>query len=873
MLSRMTTGKKVLAAMLAASAVLLLVGTFSWFGSRRLFGLLGSALHESVPELMDLAAVDEGQMAIYAAEWTLANPRAGSSRHRAAAYVISEKLEVVNAASRRLLARTHGDEIDAALRRWSEAFEPWSRGVQEVAAVVATRDHLAEAGKADDDPEVSALDAKALVRLQTGRSAHDDAEEAIEAAKQLIVDAVKARSEAELATGARATGTMAIFVALSVAALIAFAFVLSRAIGRSVRRLVSEAEELREAIASGRLGARGDTAGLGPEFRPVVEGMNDAMDCFLSPIREVAGCLERIGRGDVPAPITSQFNGDFDRIRDSLNRCISAVNALVEDAGMLAQAGVEGRLTTRADPSRHQGDFRKVIEGVNGTLDAVTGPLQAAARHLDGISRGEIPARITDEYRGDFDQVKASLNRCIDAVSAVVADVDRLAAAGVAGQLTTRADVARHQGDFRKIVEGLNRTLDAVVGPLGVAADCVAQIARGAIPAPIAAQYQGDFEALKHNLNGCIAAVNRLAEDARRLAQDAVAGQLDARADLARHQGDFRTIIEGVNQTLDAVVAPIDEATQVLERLAERDLRARMTGTYEGDHARIQRALNATTTALNEALSQVSITVEQVSSAATQIAASSQAVASGASEQAATLAETAGAIETVARTTRQAADAVRQADALAQAARAAATEGTAVVGRMQGAMEKIRQSAEGTSQIIRDVSDIAFQTNLLALNAAVEAARAGEAGRGFAVVAEEVRSLALRAKEAAMKTEALIQDSVRQAAEGQATSQLVAGKLGEIAGGIDEVSAIASRIAVAARQQLGGIEAVHGAVGEMDRVTQQNAASAEESSSAASELSAQAEELASMVGAFRLEAEARRARRAEPAAIVPPPSA
>ncbi len=872
MLTRMTTGKKVLVAMLGGCAILLLVGSFSWFGSRRLFGLLGGALQEDMPFLMDLAAVDEGQMTIHAMEWTLVNPEAGAYRHAAASQAVVEKLRDVAGAAARLRARSRGATIDASLQAWAEAYDAWTPGVQQVSELVTERDRLLAAGTPPDDPEVAALASRALVTLQSGLETFETAEAAVEHAKGVHLAALRAKGDRELAVGARGTATMAVVVLVSVTGLVAFALLLSRAIGRTVRRLVTEAEKLREAVASGRLDVRGETAGLGPEFQPVVQGMNDTMDFFLAPIRETASCLERIGRGDVPAPVTTSYNGDFDRIRDSVNRCIAAVNALVEDAGTLARAGVEGRLATRADASRHRGDFRRVIEGVNGTLDAVTGPLRAAARHLDEISRGAIPARIEEDWRGDFDEVKASLNRCVDAVSAVVADVDRLAAAGVAGQLSTRADVARHQGDFRRIVEGLNRTLDAVIGPLGVAAECVAQISRGAIPAPIAIEYQGDFDALKRNLNGCIAAVNRLVEDARRLAQDAVAGQLDARADLVRHQGDFRTIIEGVNQTLDAVVAPIDEATAVLERLADRDLRARMTGRYEGDHARIQRALNATAEALHQALGQVSMAVGQVSSAATQIASSSQAVASGASEQAATLEETAGAIETVAGTTRESAAHARQADVLAQAARAAANDGTQVVTRMQGAMEKIRQSAESTSQIIRDINDIAFQTNLLALNAAVEAARAGEAGRGFAVVAEEVRSLALRAKEAANKTEALIQDSVRQAAEGQATSQLVAGRLGAIAEGIDKVSAIATEIAAAAQQQLGGIEAVRGAVGEMDKVIQQNAASAEESSSAASELSGQAEELAAMVGAFKLDAEERTARRA-PRALAPHPPA
>ncbi len=647
----------------------------------------------------------------------------------------------------------------------------------------------------------------------------------------------------------------------------------ARTIGQIVRRLVGEARKLREAVAAGRLGVRGDVEGLAPEFQPIVEGINETLDAFARPIRETAECIDRIGRGDLPPAMEQEYRGDFDLIRKSLNRCIGAVQALVTDASMLAQAGVEGRLATRADASRHQGDFRKVVEGVNATLDAVVGPLGVAARCVDELSRGAIPPHIEGEYRGDFSAVQQNLNRCIDAVNALLADANLLAEAGVQGRLKTRADASRHQGDFRKVVEGVNRTLDAVIGPLGEAARNVAEISRGSIPAPITAEYRGDFDELKRSLNGCIAAVNRLVEDAGVLAQGAVAGNLGVRADAARHQGDFRKVVEGVNQTLDAVVAPMDEAATVLEKLAERDLRARMSGSYRGDHARVQRAVNATAEALHDSIAQVSSAVEQVSSAAAQIASSSQAVASGASEQAAALEETGSSTEAVADTTRRTADDAQQATVLAQAARDAAAAGNGVVAQMQGAMGRIRQGAERTSQILKDINEIAFQTNLLALNAAVEAARAGEAGRGFAVVAEEVRSLALRAKEAAARTEALVRESVQQAGEGETTSRLVAGKLEEIAASTGKVSSLVAEIAQASREQLSGIEQVNKAVGEMDKVTQQNAASAEESSSAAAELNGQAEELAAMVKSFHLSTQDApgRAAKAAPRAAAPAP--
>jgi methyl-accepting chemotaxis protein len=868
MVSTLTTGKKVFAAMCAACLVVLLVGGVSWLAAREITVSLGEANDVHIPALADLGIADEGQATLYGMQWVLVNRRTSAEQHQHAFDTVREKIASVDAAVERLRAFRQDPETDRALAAWSDAHRAWRTSLDEVRRLVEERDRLVSAGKSRDDPEVAAADAKAFVVIQAAEPVFARAAASLDEARRSVVSSVKDEGATQVRTATARMALVAGLALLAVLLLLALGLVVARLIGRTVARLTSEARTMCEAVEAGRLNVRGDPRGLAPEFQPVVEGMNAVMDAFLRPIRETAVCVDRIGNGDIPDLITTAYRGDFDEIRASLNRCIGAVNALVADARTLAQAGVEGRLATRADASRHQGEFRAVIEGVNATLDAVTGPLQAAARHVDAISRGAIPLPITEEYRGDFAAVKESLNRCIGAVRALVDDAELLARAGVEGQLRTRADPARHQGDFRRIIEGVNHTLDAVVGPLEVAAGHVARLARGEIPEPIAAEYRGDFEALKRNVNGCVEAVNRLTEDAQGLAQGAVAGQLDRRADASRHQGDFRAIVEGINGTLDALTAPIDEATGVLEQLAARDLRARMAGRYQGDHARLQRALDGTARALEEALTQVAGAAEQVSSASGQIASSSQAVASGASQQAASLAETTAAIDAVAGTTRLAADHAREADGLALAARAAADEGTAVVGQMQGAMEKARQSAERTSQIIRDVSDIAFQTNLLALNAAVEAARAGEAGRGFAVVAEEVRSLALRAKDAAQKTEALIRESVRQASEGQATSQKVAGKLGEIAAGIGKVSAIASEIAAAAKEQLSGIESVATAVGEMDKVTQQNAASAEESSSAASELSGQAEELAAMVKTFQLARAAER-RRALPDRAAP----
>lgn len=340
----------------------------------------------------------------------------------------------------------------------------------------------------------------------------------------------------------------------------------------------------------------------------------------------------------------------------------------------------------------------------------------------------------------------------------LVTESARLRAAVAAGDLDARGDPAMVVPELKPVVEGMNETIDAFVTPFRAAASYVGRISSGDIPPPITDPYRGDFNVLKERLNDAIAAVNALVSDVRLLADAAVEGRLSVRADAGRHRGEFRNIVTGINATLDAVVAPLDEASRTLDALAQRDLRARVKGEYRGEHARIKQSVNATA----EAMAQVATAADQVSSAADQISSSSQAVAQGASEQASSLEETYSSLESMTSMTKQAADNAQQASALATIAGAAAADGAAATEQMGGAMTKIRATAEGTSQIIKDISEIAFQTNLLALNAAVEAARAGAAGRGFAVVAEEVRSLALRCKDAANKTETLIRESVRQ---------------------------------------------------------------------------------------------------------------
>ena len=367
----------------------------------------------------------------------------------------------------------------------------------------------------------------------------------------------------------------------------------------AVNLLVSDAGMLAKAAVEGKLETRADATKHQGDFRKIVEGVNDTLDAVINPLNVAADYVERISQGDIPVKITDSYNGDFNVIKNNLNTCIDAVNLLVSDAGMLAKAAVEGKLDTRADDTKHQGDFREVVKGVNQTLDSVIGPLNVAAEYVDRISKGDIPQKITDSYNGDFNEIKNNLNTCIDAVNLLVSDAGMLAKAAVEGKLDTRADDTKHQGDFREVVKGVNQTLDSVIGPLNVAAEYVDRISKGDIPQKITDSYNGDFNEIKNNLNTCIDAVNLLVSDAGMLAKAAVEGKLETRADATKHQGDFREIVEGVNDTLDAVINPLNVAANYVDRISKGDIPVKITDSYNGDFNVIKSNLNTCIDAVN----------------------------------------------------------------------------------------------------------------------------------------------------------------------------------------------------------------------------------------------------------------------------------
>jgi len=299
--------------------------------------------------------------------------------------------------------------------------------------------------------------------------------------------------------------------------------------------------------------------------------------------------------------------------------------------------------------------------------------------------------------------------------------------------------------------------------------------------------------------------------------------------------------------------------SQALDHLADKDLEYRIDNQFPTAYDPLRINFNRAQEALREAIGTVRVSARGVITSINEIRAASDDLAQRNEQQAANLEETAAAMNQVTGSVAATAAGANSVQLSIAAAHGQASEGGRVVERAVAAMAQIEESSQQISQIITVIDGIAFQTNLLALNAGVEAARAGEAGKGFAVVANEVRALAQRSADAARDIRELISNSSAQVESGVALVGETGTRLREIVGRIGEINALVAEIASSAEQQAQSLQHINGAVLEMDRMTQQNAAMVEQSTAATRALNTEADCMMELVSAFKTRDAARRA--------------
>ncbi|AMW05590.1 CHASE3 domain-containing protein [Gemmatimonas phototrophica] len=379
-------------------------------------------------------------------------------------------------------------------------------------------------------------------------------------------------------------------------------------------------------------------------------------------------------------------------------------------------------------------------------------------------------------------------------------------------------------------------------------ATSAAAIAAGDVSTAVKPRSENDV--LGHAFVNLRKTLEALVQEVTGLVAAAKVGQLATRGSTKAFSGTYRDLVQGVNETLDAVVKPINETLAVLERAAQRDLTRRVNSTFVGDHARLADATNLAIGNLSSALHEVEVAAEQIAGASSQVEVGSQSLAEVVSAQAASVEEISSAVQEQSTVTTRTAGLAQEASELTAQARSRVRLGAESMRELDEAMTRMTESAKKTAQIVKRIDEIAFQTNLLALNAAVEAARAGDAGRGFAVVADEVRQLSIRAAEAAKETSTLIDQTVESTTASAAISQRVGDHLTAVQHEVDRVATVATEIAADCTFQRDQTGEIRNALQQVGQRTQESAASAEESASASEELSAQASTMKGLVQSF-----------------------
>ncbi len=301
---------------------------------------------------------------------------------------------------------------------------------------------------------------------------------------------------------------------------------------------------------------------------------------------------------------------------------------------------------------------------------------------------------------------------------------------------------------------------------------------------------------------------------------------------------------------LDAVVEDLNIKASIADAISEGDLMQNVKSASQQDV--LGNALTKMVGNLNSIVSNILFSVSQVNTSAGQVSDSSQSLSQGATEQASSLEEITSSMVEINNQAKTNAENATQANNLAVSTQSASKNGVEKMKTLMSAMSGISESSKEIGKIIKTIDDIAFQTNLLALNAAVEAARAGKHGKGFAVVAQEVRTLASRSAKAARETSDLIEGSVKRVSEGSNIAEETSKALAEISESITKVVDLVSEIATASNEQAQGVSQVNQGLSQIDGVTQQNAANAEQASSAAAILSSQAAEVRELLSQFKL---------------------
>ena len=794
------------------------------------------------------------------------------------------------------------------------SWNKWKINHQKVYNLSLEKDRLLASGHSADDDVIKDIDNRAFQASIVSRAS------SLELVKRLnnLIDLNEKIISAEIVksnASARLSIILLItFILVGVIVAIVLGLIIANNIQSIIKTLVDQAQMLSKAAVDGKLAKRGNPEVINEEFREIIIGVNETLDALIGPLNVSAEYVDRISKGDIPSKITDQYNGDFNEIKTNLNQCIDAINLLVTDSKMLSKAAVDGKLATRAEASRHQGDFREIINGVNSTLDAVIGPLNVSAEYIDRISKGEVPPKIVDNYNGDFNEIKTNLNKCIDGLQGLI-ESNTILKRVIVNDYTTKV-VGQYQGLFAEVAESTN----AVIDRLKHVQHTFSNIADGNfsdLENYKASGRRSENDQIIPTIIRTIEAIQSVGNDLDSYIVYCGKGEFHSvHIDENKYLGAFKAIAQGINKSAQVIQEPLNETTKVMASLAVGDLSHRVTGSYNGVFGELKDSANNiidTNIALVENAKLVAIgdldvdlrtrsdkdelmkALIQMVEATKDITEKTKLIAVGdmtvemiprsdKDEMIIALGEMIKSIAEIVTQVQASSDNIADASQQMSSNSQQMSEGAS---EQASAAEEVSSSMEEMASNIQQNTDNSQQTEKIAAKAAEDIMEGSKNVSMTVIVMKKIAEkvsiigdiafqtniLALNAAvEAARAGEhgkgfAVVAAEVRKLAE---RSHIAAGEINEltkssvevadksgkllesIVPDIQKTAKLVQEITAASIEQNSGANQINNAINQLNKVTQQNAASAEEMATSSEELSSQADSLRDLIGFFKV---------------------
>jgi len=577
-----------------------------------------------------------------------------------------------------------------------------------------------------------------------------------------------------------------------------------------------------EVGTEGKLGGQADVPGVAGTWKQLTDNVNNMADNLTKQVRNIAQVGTAIANGDLSQKITVEASGEILELKNTLNEMVDSLNTFASEVTRVArEVGTEGKLGAQGDVPGVSGTWKDLTDNVNTLANNLTNQVRNIAQVATAISAGDLTQQITVEASGEILELKNTLNKMVDDLNRLAAEVSRVAqVAGTEGKLSERARVEGVGGSWKGIVDTLNSLLDSIANP-------VQEVIRLAV-----ALSEGDIS-------------QRVAIETK---------------------GDIKTLADALNKSFDDLGTAIRLAMDSSGRVATAS--NQLAGTSRQVNTALGEAAKTTQQIANGAKDQT----KELESSTKIVADLSKSIELGAANA-----------RSAAEVTQQAGNLAKKGTGSGKQAVAGLKRIDDIVKGNTNTVKQLDDRVKEIAVLVGTAKDIADQTNLLALNAAIEAAHAGEAGRGFAVVADEIRKLAEGTKQAAIQIDGMVNtigesttevvsgmtDGTRQVSESIDIVNQALGMLDQIGAGAQEITSKAQEIAAGTDEQTGSAQQVAKAIegiastseqaavgaGQMSTSIQQQAASMEQMAASAQNLSSLSEELRSALGRFKVSAQ------------------